>query len=125
MLNENAKKWVAALRSGRFTQTKNKLTRIDGDNRITGCCCMGVACELAVEAGVQVSVTDDGFLRIYDHKTTSLPQAVIKWLGVTDQDGGYFRPSGDKYCLVGNNDNGKTFSEIADIIESEPEGLFV
>lgn len=124
MLNENAKKWVAALRSGKYSQTKSKLTRLQG-SQIVGCCCMGVACELAVEAGVKVEITSDATLRFYDSNATSLPESVIKWLGVTDRDGRYLIRNGDMYCLVGNNDTGKTFAEIADIIESEPEGLFV
>lgn len=40
MLNENAKKWVQALRSGEYKQGKDALR--DNDKF----CCLGVACEV-------------------------------------------------------------------------------
>ena len=40
MLNDNAKKWVAALRSGKYEQAKGWLR--EGDKF----CCLGVACDL-------------------------------------------------------------------------------
>ena len=57
MLNENAKKWVAALRSGKFKQGKfalRKRTFRDGlylrdgesPHYVTEHCCLGVACEI-------------------------------------------------------------------------------
>ena len=41
MLNENAKKLVAALRSGRYRQARTKLRKADRY------CCLGVACEIS------------------------------------------------------------------------------
>jgi hypothetical protein len=52
MLNPNAKKWVTALRSGRFKQGRSVLNQ--GDRAL---CCLGVACEVAIEAGVPVKKT--------------------------------------------------------------------
>jgi hypothetical protein len=111
MLNENAKKWVAALRSGEYKQAQSQLkTEI-------GHCCLGVACELAKQAGV-----------ISDYKSSEwfLPVTVRNWLGLATH-GGTYQESEDTdldMSLARKNDRGATFSEIADIIESEPEGLF-
>lgn len=44
---ERKAEWLAALRSGNYRQTTNKLTDDSG-----AYCCLGVACHLAVEAGV-------------------------------------------------------------------------
>ena len=49
-----------------------------------------------------------------------LPKNVMRWFGFLDTDGWINRNS----SLTRLNDNGKTFEEIADVIESEPNGLF-
>jgi hypothetical protein len=46
-LNPNAQKWVEALRSGKYQQTRYLISRKDGKY-----CCLGVACELAIAEGV-------------------------------------------------------------------------
>src|SRR4051812_8813302 len=51
MLSEVAKKWVDALRSGKFKQGRSSLTQKHPDGTLTHCC-LGVLCELAVEAGI-------------------------------------------------------------------------
>lgn len=117
-MNDNAKAWVAALRSGEFKQTNSCLR----DGR--GYCCLGVACELAVRAGV---------IQSYNSMDGALPTEVEDWLGLRTMTGGYW-PSGNlSRALTVDNDGGihkgererqKTFAEIADIIESEPTGLF-
>lgn len=110
MLNENAKKWVAALRSGRYRQTTGLLTR-DG-----AYCCLGVACAIAEDAGLDLpNWHDDG----------ALPWEVRQWLGMKSQWGNFLIDGqllGTELTVL--NDNGSTFAEIAEIIESEPEGLF-
>jgi hypothetical protein len=103
MLNDNAKKWVAALRSGEYKQCQQRLT--DGE----GYCCLGVACAISPNAV-------DGW-----KEDCTLPWGVREWLGLATA-------WGDNNCngsLSQLNDMGKTFAEIADLIESEPEGLFV
>jgi hypothetical protein len=55
MLNENAKKWVAALRSGRFDQGRGRLC-IDGKH-----CCLGVAYRVYAEENEQVPFTETRF----------------------------------------------------------------
>ena len=117
MLNSAAKEWVKALRSGEFKQRKGSL----GGKEFGGYCCLGVACELAVKAGVIPS---------YCYLDWTLPLAVKDWLGLVTDRGTYTLPDGELFDLVYANDGksrgqSKTFSEIADIIESEPKDLFV
>jgi hypothetical protein len=57
-LNENAKKWVRALRSGLFqqgTQISSQRKRFSEDVKLLIFCCLGVACELAALDGVEVN----------------------------------------------------------------------
>lgn len=118
MLNDNAKKWVEALRSGRFQQAKNRLATKDGF------CCLGVACEVAIENGVKLNKTVVSTGRIlYDYNEMLLPDSVREWLDLSTC-GSDYKAVGINKQLSADNDSGKTFTEIADIIESEPEGLF-
>lgn len=121
MLNENAKKWVAALRSGKYTQGRLYLKTADGSF-----CCLGVACEVAIENGVEIEITGNGHADsyLYDGRQSNLPLTVRKWVGLQTANGDYENTVDDK-CLIGLNDiEKKSFSEIADFIESEPQGLF-
>lgn len=116
-MNKNAKKWVKALRSGKYSQGRRWLLK---DGRY---CCLGVACQLAIESGVDVSVKKhplcDG-VTVFDKNDGFLPEQVSKWLGLLSFDGRFKRIE----SLTSRNDKGATFSEIADLIESEPKGLF-
>jgi hypothetical protein len=120
-VNANAKLWVAALRSGKYPQGRNCLS--DGINL----CCLGVACEVAIENGTPVTKkpSPTGQYVFYDGSIGILPDSVRDWLGLTTRSGQYLAKDG-KYAdlTVGNDDLRLTFSEIADIIESEPPGLF-
>lgn len=117
-MNSNAQAWVAALRSGRFRQGTDKLGWPDGRR-----CCLGVACEVAIEAGLEVSKTtrigpDEDV--VFDGSWSDLPPSVREWLGLATPNG---EPA-DGPPLSNRNDSGQTFAEIADFIDSEPRGLF-
>jgi hypothetical protein len=121
MLNENAKKWIAALRSGKYAQGRAMLNSMD-----MKFCCLGVACEVAIQAGVPVKKEPGlyGQKFNYDTSFTVLPLSVQRWLGLASASG-HFKQGGDCRSLVALNDGGLyTFNDIADIIESIPEGLF-
>ena len=125
MLNENAKKWVAALRSGKYKQTKNVLHRTNGQDKF---CCLGVACDLFIKSGGKLSAVrkkHDGSIPCisYAGKTGILPATVKKWLGLSGPEGEYGKYEDQSLTML--NDNGKTFKYIAKLIESEPEGLFI
>jgi hypothetical protein len=117
MLNENAKKWVAALRSGEYQQDKAYLRTENG------LCCLGVACDLYMKLfGGQWEKGMEGFRFLGSDQV--LPTDVRAWLGMRDVQGAYGPIASNKMLTI-DNDQGKTFAQIADIIESEPEGLFV
>lgn len=128
-MNDNAKALVAALRSGDYTQGRGYLTRIDSDG-LEQDCCLGVACKLAVEAGViEPGVVDprNGARRYRDGgqwQTAVLPERVREWLGFSSKESEFCRSSGYSEQLSALNDDGMSFERIAAIIESEPEGLF-
>ena len=140
MLNPNAKKLVEALRSGKFKQGRGTLHL--GDEY----CCLGVACEIS---GLGEWVPDEeslseeetrrwsgaqsykiSVLGVTTQESSCLPQEVRDYFGFTNNAGGAVEwlraPSlhGAVPCLMSLNDCGATFEEIADIIESEPKGLF-
>ncbi len=130
-MNNNAKKWVAALRSGDYEQGFNRLGTVDRDK--IRYCCLGVGCELFIEAGGKLEklITDGVVIYIerdMDDKPITknmyLPPVVKEWLGI-DTDAGRFKASGGNTTLAYEQDiRQKTFEQLADIIESEPEGLF-
>jgi hypothetical protein len=115
MINENMKKVLVALRSGEYKQTQESLQ--DGQ----GHCCLGVMCDVfAKETGSTLRTFDDTG-HIYGVSLNE-HNDVQEWAGLQHCTG----ESQFKFSLVQLNDiEGKTFSEIADFIETEPEGLLV
>lgn len=118
---ENIKLWLAGLRSGQYVQGDGRLKQ-DRSGQ-TFHCCLGVACEVALQNGVELSVdiSNGQFHNVYlfDNESSYLPNKVQDWLGlrhdnpiVWDADNVY------SYELVDLNDKGKSFEEIADLIES-------
>lgn len=115
LANENAQLWVDALRSGRFAQIQQHLQ----DQK--GYCCLGVACEIYIEQGNILPKRYNRRFRAweYDGVTTLLPETVKAWLGLNNASGDFVNNS-----LIRLNDDRRTFTEIADVIESAPPGLF-
>lgn len=122
-MNKNAKKWVKALRSGKYQQGTGALCNVqEGEPDLF--CCLGVACDLYQKENGDLKVEQTTWKpgqRTYDGRTGSLPEKVEEWLGLADGDGSY--KDGDT-SLASYNDAGKTFKQIAAIIEREPKGLF-
>lgn len=119
MLNENARLWVEALRSGKYKQGKGRL-KFEGDDNVLYYCCLGVACEVYQRNVGDLKEDKDNYLFSFDLSQAYLPQKVQEWLSLKTESGAYLSDS-----LTGLNDKGVSFSEIADVIESEPRGLFV
>lgn len=135
--------WVAALRSGDYKQGRSELKSYTGYY-----CCLGVACDLAVKAGV-TKETYYPDIREYrfnsigfqDLSSLILPIGVAGWLGINSTDpevvvtnthpkfsqipakvGPNVRPhvKSVKVRLSFLNDQAKfTFNEIADLIEEQ------
>lgn len=111
-LNPNAEKWVRALESGRFKQGYGQLAQ--GDER----CCLGVLCDRAVDAGVIKNYTPDAAM---------LSWPVAKWAGLKWRNPEYSLGLGQGMTrkLAVDNDRGKSFAEIAQIIRDNADTLFV
>lgn len=112
MKHEIMKTWVAALRSGEYEQTQGTL-RIDGKY-----CCLGVLCDLAAKAKVGTWVENDFVCDEYSD-SVHLPWEVVSWSGAHSSRACL----STRESLVSLNDRGKTFTEIADIIEANWEAL--
>lgn len=123
MKNKDAvEKWLKALRSGEFKQAKEVLY----DKKTGGYCCLGVACVIAKREGVIPKQTQWSHIDCCGDTEPAVRldnnhAKVREWFGLKDNEGGY---GGNGLGLAHMNDNGADFWEIADIIESEPEGLF-
>lgn len=121
-MNEAEAKLVAALRSGKYTQTKGRLR----DDK--GYCCLGVACDVL---GKGEWIAKD-FRYVYrvspdDSSHVVLPTAIQNMLGWTANNGrvrkAYEKGNSEDEpdyltSLAEFNDEGVTFEEIADIIEN-------
>lgn len=115
--------WVADLRSQEYDQTVGRLS--DG---VGGYCCLGIACEAFIKSGGKLDkmhCPDEEYPVLYGRRGEGevCPVEVVKWLGLSSDTGQF----GDRYLddsLADRNDKGYSFAEIADIIESNPPGLF-
>jgi len=128
-MNPNAKLWTDALRSGEYQQTAGTMHRHTAIDHPTGHCCLGVACEVYSQANpgrlsryetrdwTKFTASDDPGGGSHD----VLPGIVRDWLGLRTDEG---EIEGGN-TLTNLNDTGSTFDEIADIIDAEPDGLFV
>lgn len=104
MMNQEIKtKWLEALRSGRYTQTKGVLRNSEGY------CCIGVLCDI-VDPDKWLGA-DEETTRAWGDELTygNLPLKIQEELGVLE------------HCdlLPSLNDKGTSFADIADIIESD------
>jgi hypothetical protein len=105
-----AKKWIKALRSGKFEQGKKMLQTISGRY-----CCLGVLCEIAPKS---VEKWRCGKYLAGVHLGDQLE--VKRWAGMKSDQGYYYM---DLPPLSIQNDIDKTFVEIADLIEKEWKNL--
>lgn len=109
--------WIAALKSGDWEQGRQYLCK-DGQY-----CCLGVVCEIYIREGIgelEVSVNTRGIKEYRDTKNevtmkSGLPNMVADWLGVK----GMFGLTTDGRSLTIHNDDGKSFVEIANLVENE------
>lgn len=77
MRQDILRKWINALKSGRWKKCQKRLKT--GDRR----CASGVLCEVAVENSLMIIPTVDGFYAESRYFTINTPECVRKWLGAT------------------------------------------
>jgi hypothetical protein len=127
MKKKIAKKWVKALRSGKYKQGQEVL-----HNNYCGkdtYCCLGVLCDLYQQDRrskkkkmLDVENAWDTFA--YDGEDTHLPDAVREWAGMKTNDGNWDALDEKRSNLVYLNDaKRKSFKRIANIIEKNVENL--
>ena len=114
--------WVRRLRSGDYEQGTDYLRF--GDKY----CCLGVLCDMAVEAGV-IEETYGSLEKVSsfgrdvgDRQTQRLPISVAQWSGLmgtpaVTQECAEIRVYAGNMDLMEFNDNGTSFEEIATAIE--------
>lgn len=130
-MNDNVKLWIKTLRSGEYQQGKRKLRSPDPTDGAKLCyCCLGVGCDLYMKETGKGSwdsrcgfVDSSGTIR-----DAVLSQEVQDWLGLSTFDGEFTTNEGalpeHRDSLTRLNDCGNDFNHIADVIESNPKGLF-
>lgn len=119
MKKEIAKIWINALKSGKYGQTKGVLK---SDN---GYCCLGVLCQISKLGEFKQLIGNDIISFVLpsgNMSCSSLPSEVLGWADMADELGN-FNESDSFSTLSLLNDSGKTFAEIADIIELNYESL--
>src|SRR5687767_7973759 len=116
-MNANAQKWVETLETTTIPQLEGWLGRADGAR-----CCLGVACDLAVEAGVIPEPTTQDTFLMYGVDYGILPNRVREWLGLKTRKGVIRR---GESSLVGLNDQGTPFAQIAAAIHENEADLFL
>lgn len=144
---EVMREWVSALRSGKYTQGRGKLSYIDPADGGRKHCCLGVLSDLAVEKGLTpapmvipepmtrlgalspyVTVTsfsvfaDEADVYNYEHGSTIMPPLkVYDWADIPVGDGLNCGPDAplSSNKLANMNDRGLSFDQIADMIEEE------
>ena len=110
------KRWIRALRSGKYTKRTGKLT----DDCGTSFCALGVLCDLADRSNIaQRNGTGyEGLAGTNGKSSSSLPAVVKEWSGLETVDP-YIFINGNRDSVAGHNDAGRTFVEIANGLERE------
>jgi hypothetical protein len=113
--------WVEALRSGDYQQGTGLLHYEDEDG--DQYCCLGVLCEVAISAGVEVErVRRSNGTYGYDANTLVPPPRVTEWAyGEAEPLGAWAVIVEEHRRLFDqlNDDLGYTFRAIADLIEQQ------
>lgn len=101
--------WIDALTSGKYKQGTRVLRWADEF------CCLGVLCDLfQQETGKGKWVTDDFGGTKFLNENKVLPKEVQEWASI-DNVGGYELTMRSP-ALTTDNDDGKTFNQLAEII---------
>jgi hypothetical protein len=113
-----AKKWAKALRGGQYRKARHCL------RNKRGFCCLGVLTDLYIkehkkEWDYNLENKQYSFMRSYNF----LPKEVVKWAGMRNEFGEFYVNKEKRISLYEENDKGKSFSEIADIIQDNVDKL--
>ena len=116
-----AKQWIQILRSGKFKQTTKYLSRKEENNQDYSYCCLGILCELMKKGNNKKSlkIKEIGGHKEYGIEQSSgvLPREVIKWSEIKSVNVNYLNSKNISSSLIRENDQGKSFKQIANIIK--------
>lgn len=116
MKKEVADKWIEALRSGKYKQGTGSLKTIHDEF-----CCLGVLCDISNNGEfIGFIYKDKGGNDSYNFNNKTLSPLMRDWSGIKHPEG-FLIQKGTYLSVL--NDNGTSFSEIADIIEQNWEQL--
>lgn len=107
----------------RLRNPNEKQTKYDLENA-SGRCCLGIACRVYFDmfpGDLPITPNAHNTATSFDGHYSGLPEQVQEAFGFIGRLGQY----GENNSLANLNDSSYRFTQIADIIESEPEGLFV
>jgi len=143
MRKDVAKKWIKALRSGKYKQGEGFLKQYNKKNQ-ERYCCLGVLCELYndimkknhkktlksyTKEHSDYGVEGNGYV-VFNNKGQSLPSVVKRWAGIKDETGEFVCQRKDRHGTFEEyqnlsilNDSGHKFSTIADFIENNAENI--
>lgn len=112
MKQDIKERWISALRSGDYPQTKGTLRDADGY------CCLGVLCDIAAKDGViEWTKLNNNKYAIDDREWGALSYSVMEWAGLDERD-----PVIKSQLASDLNDVfGLNFMQIADVIESDKD----
>ena len=139
---EVKKKWVEALRSGKFEQGRSRLVGISskpkdivGEAKSDKCyCCLGVLCEVYAEDTKMTGKQKNEFIHeVSTNEAPALTPGFSKWLGlgkVSKREGGYFTFNPNLTVEIDeekesesiaelNDDYEFTFQDLATLIEEQ------
>ena len=110
MREDIKKRWIEALRSGKYKQGKKRLKTLEENY-----CCLGVLCDIVKdELGIEWHESNEYY--VISGNAGVLPNDVIDYTGLLSTT----LPGNPNRCLEGLNDlYGYTFEQIADVIEKE------
>lgn len=133
MKKEWADKWIAALRSGNYLQGRGSLMQLNRSepDAVPSFCCLGVLCDIAKAEPEVKGHWDSKFFRTacghdelgYRQDSALIPPAVQKATGMLTDWGQFRTAEGDEQLTNLNDKAGKSFEEIAQVIEKHWEQL--
>ena len=107
------KKWLAALRSGKYKQGRGALRSKNNEY-----CCLGVLCDIhSRDNNIEWNDNKLDDLKSYLEYRLGLPPKVCQWAEI-DEIGEYLSKKKPR-SLAQQNDLGKTFKQIANIIQKK------
>jgi hypothetical protein len=120
--------WIDALLSGEYEQGRGLLCHISDGN--TYWCCLGVLTDLAVKSGVEIDKSLDSDSKnsnqevfYFNGQHEKLPQAVMDWAGISTPLADFSFEDEEEGSVISlnlaeQNDNGYSFRDLVDEIES-------